>query len=115
MGLNQHFFASRKGYATTFVNTGKHYVFDVQLGRSEASLRNYLKALPHHENFRLMATDLSETFRGIARRYFPNSTIVAARFNVVRFINHHFLNAWRPQDPDGLKNRGLVSFMRRLK
>ena len=57
--------------------------------------------------------DLSETYRRIARKYFPNAIIVADRFHVVRLINHHFLKAWKQQDEEGRKNRGLLSLMRR--
>lgn len=35
----------------------------------------------------LTVMDLSETYRSIARGYFPNATIVADRFHVVRLIN----------------------------
>lgn len=57
--------------------------------------------------------DLSETYRSIAKRYFPNATIVADRFHVVRLVNHHFLKAWQLQDQEGRRNRGLLSLMRR--
>ena len=113
LGIDEHFFTRKKGFATTFVDLGKHHVFDIQLGRSESSLRRYLKALPNKGNVKVMVMDLSETYRSIARRYFPNATIVADRFHVVRLINHHFLNAWKLQDPEGRKSRGLLSLMRR--
>ncbi len=61
----------------------------------------------------MVIMDLSETYRSIARRYFPNATIVADRFHVVRLINQHFLNVWKQHDPEGRKNRGLLSLMRR--
>lgn len=57
--------------------------------------------------------DLSETYRSIARRYFPNAMIVAGRFHVVRLINQHFLKVWQQHHPEGRKNRGLLSLMRR--
>jgi len=57
--------------------------------------------------------DLSETYRSIARRYFPEATIVADRFHVVRLINQHFLKVWQQHDPEGKRNRGLLSLMRR--
>ena len=57
--------------------------------------------------------DMSDTYRRIARRYFPNAIIVADRFHVVRLINHHVLKVWKEQDPEGRKNRGLISLMRR--
>ena len=60
-----------------------------------------------------MVMDLSDTYRNIAKTYFPNAIIVADRFHVVRLINHHFLKAWQQQDQVGRKNRGLLSLMRR--
>lgn len=113
LGIDEHFFTRKKGYATTFVDLEKHSVFDVKLGRSESSLRRYLSALPHRDKVQVMVMDLSETYRSIARRYFPNATIVADRFHVVRLVNHHFLKAWQQQHPEGRKNRGLLSLMRR--
>ena len=113
LGIDEHFFTRRKGYATTFVDLKNHKVFDVQLGRSEASLRRYLQRLEGRDNVQVVVMDLSETYRSIARRYFPNATIVADRFHVVRLINQHFLKAWQQADPEGRKNRGLLSLMRR--
>ncbi|GAB3039851.1 ISL3 family transposase [Bowmanella dokdonensis] len=113
LGIDEHFFTRRKGYATTMVDLKNHNVFDVKLGRSEPSLRRYLQRLEGRENVRLIAMDLSETYRNIAKRYFPNATIVADRFHVVRLINHHFLKAWQLHHPEGRRNRGLLSLMRR--
>ena len=56
--------------------------------------------------------DLSETYRNIARKYFPNAMIVADRFHVVRLINHHFLKTWSQIDPKGRKSKGLMYLMR---
>lgn len=61
----------------------------------------------------LWNVDLSETYRNIMRQYFPNARIVADRFHVVRLVNQHFLKLWQQQDPEGRKNRGLLSLMRR--
>src|SRR6056297_3420666 len=113
LGIDEHFFTRKKGYATTFVDLHKHRVFDVKLGRSEPSLRPYLKGLEGRSNVQVVVMDMSETYRSIARRYFPNATIVADRFHVVRLINHHFLKVWQQHDPEGRKNRGLLSLMRR--
>ena len=113
LGIDEHFFTRKKGYATTLVDLKNHKVFDVVLGRSEASLRSYLKRLPGKENVRVIVMDLSETYRRIAREYFPNAQIVADRFHVVRLVNQHFLKLWQQYDPEGRKNRGLLSLMRR--
>jgi len=50
LGIDEHFFSRKRGYATTFVDLKDHKVFDVVLGRSEASLRSFLKCLPGKEN-----------------------------------------------------------------
>src|SRR5690625_553222 len=113
LGIDEHFFTRKKGYATTLVDLKNHKVFDVVLGRSEASLRSYLKRLKGREKVRVIVMDLSETYRRIAREYFPNALIVADRFHVVRLVNQHFMEFWKQIDPVGRKSRGLISLMRR--
>ena len=113
LGIDEHFFTRKKGYATTLVDLRNHKVFDVVLGRSELSLRQYLSHLPGREQVQLVVMDLSETYRSIVHKYFPNAKIVADRFHVIRLVNHHFLNLWKQQDPVGRMNRGLLSLMRR--
>jgi transposase len=113
LGIDEHFFSRKNGYATTFVDLRNRKVFDVKLGRSEPRLRRYLKGLKGRDRVQVVVMDLSETYRSIARRYFPNATIVADRFHVVRLINQHFLKVWQQYDPQGRKNRGLISLMRR--
>ncbi len=113
LGIDEHFFSRKRGYATTLVDLKNHKVFDVVPGRSELSLRRYLQRLRGRAQVQVVVMDLSETYRSIARRYFPNAKIVADRFHVIRLVNHHFLKAWQQHDPEGRKNRGLLSLMRR--
>jgi transposase len=113
LGIDEHFFTRKQGYATTFVDLKNHKVFDVVLGRSEASLKSFLERLPGRDRVRVVVMDLSETYRAIVRKYFPNAMIVADRFHVIRVLNHHFLKLWQNLDPEGRKNRGLLSLMRR--
>jgi len=113
LGIDEHFFSRKDGYATTLVDLKNHKVFDVVLGRSEASLRSFLKRLPGKEQVRVIVMDLSETYRQIARQYFPNAIIVADRFHVIRLVNQHFMQIWKQHDPVGRRNRGLISLMRR--
>jgi len=113
LGIDEHFFSRKKGFATTFCDLEHHRVYDVALGRSEAALEPYLRALTGRERVRVVCMDLSETYRSIIQRYFPNALIVADRFHVIRLINHQFLTLWRSLDPSGSRNRGLLSLMRR--
>ncbi len=113
LGIDEHFFTKKKGYATTLVDLSHHTVFDVVLGRSELSLEGYLRKLPDKHRVQVIVMDLSSTYRSIAKKYFPNAKIVADRFHVVRLIQQQFLKAWNQFDPVGRKNRGLLSLMRR--
>ncbi len=113
LGIDEHFFTRRRGYATSFVDLKNHKLYDVALGRSEPSLRRYLTGLSGRDQVQVVVMDLSETYRSIARRYFPQATIVADRFHVIRLVNQHFLNAWKDHDAEGRRNRGLLSLMRR--
>jgi len=113
MGIDEHFFTKKEGYATTICDLSKHKVYDVTLGRSEKSLKPYLDRLPGKENTKVILMDLSETYRSIARRHFPKALIVADRFHVIRLVNQHFLNTWKILDPQGRKSRGLTSLIRR--
>ena len=113
LGIDEHFFTRRKGFATTLCDLKNHKVYDVVLGRSELSLEPYLQALQGKDKVRVVCMDLSSTYRAIVRKHFPKALIVADRFHVIRLINHHFLNCWREIDPTGSKNRGLLSLIRR--
>jgi transposase len=113
LGIDEHFFTKKKGFATTFCDLGSHKIYDVTLGRSELSLKPYLESLPERHRTKVVVMDLSETYRSIAKKYFPDALIVADRFHVVRLVNHQFLKAWSLLDESGRKNRGLLSLMRR--
>lgn len=113
LGIDEKHFTKKQGYMTTLVNLKKHKIFDITLGRSEASLKDYMLKIPDRANCRVILMDLSNTFRNIAHKYFKNAIVVADRFHVVRLINHHFLKTWSLLDAEGRKSKGLISMMRR--
>ena len=113
LGIDEHFFTRKDGYATTLCDLANHKVYDVILGRSENSLKASLERVCERHRTRIAVMDLSDTYRSIVGKYFPNALIVADRFHVIRLVNHHFLKAWQLLDPAGRKNRGLLSLMRR--
>ena len=113
LGIDEHFFSRRHGYATTFCDLAKHKVYDVVLGRSEAALAGYLHKLRGKENVRVVCMDLSPVYRALVAKNFPNAVIVTDRFHVIRLLSHQFLAVWRRIDTVASKNRGLVSLMRR--
>jgi transposase len=113
LGIDEHFFTRRRGYATTLCDLKGRKVFDVVLGRSEAALESYLEKLEGKHLVQVVCMDLSSTYRALVRKHFPQARIVADRFHVIRLINQHFLTSWRQLDPAGSRNRGLLSLMRR--
>jgi len=113
LGIDEHFFTRKKGFATTLCDLHRHRVYDVVLGRSELSLEAYFQKLEGKSEVKVVCMDLATSYRSLVRTHFPNARIVAHRFHVIRIINHHFLNCWREIDPVASKNRGLLSLMRR--
>jgi transposase len=113
LGIDEHFFTRRKGYATTLCDLKNHRVYDLTLGRSETALEWYFLHLEGKQKVRIVCMDLSSVYRSLVRKHFPQALIVADRFHVIRLINRHFLACWREIDPVESKNRGLVSLMRR--
>jgi transposase len=113
LGIDEHFFTRKKGYATTFCDLKNHRIYDITLGRSEAALESYFLRLEGKEQVRVVCMDLAVVYRSIVQKQFPKAVIVADRFHVIRLVNHHFLACWREIDPTGSKNRGLISLMRR--
>ena len=113
LGIDEHFFTRRKGYATPFCDLKNPRIYDVTLGRSEASLESYFLRLEGKEPVRLVCMDRAAVHRSIVGKHFPKAVIVADRFHVIRLVGHHFLACWREIDPAGAKNRGLMSLMRR--
>jgi transposase len=113
LGIDEHFFTRKHGFATTLVDLRRNKVFDVRLGALKPAWKAICGVCRAKTTSSSMVMDLSETYRNIARQYFPSATIVADRFHVIRLVNQHFLNAWKDVHPEGRKNRGLLSLMRR--
>ncbi len=113
LGIDEHFFTRKKGYATTFCDLKHRKVYDITLGRSQKSLAKYMEQLKGKENVKMVCIDLSRTYRSLVKKHFPNAAIVADRFHVIRLVNHHFLKAWKVLDPVAGKSRGMLSLMRR--
>jgi transposase len=113
LGIDEHFFTRRSGYATTLCDLKNHKIYDVVLGRSELALEAYFQRLEGKAEVRVVCMDLASNYRALVRLHFPQARIVADRFHVIRIINHHFLACWREIDGVGAKNRGLLSLMRR--
>ena len=91
LGIDEHFFTRKKGFATTLCDLHRHRVYDVVLGRSELSLEAYFQKLEGKTEVRVVCMDLATSYRSLVWLHFPNARIVADRFHVIGIIHHHFL------------------------
>lgn len=91
LGIDEHYFSKKGGYATTLVNLSKHKVFDVVLGRSEQDLIGYLSRLKGKDKVRVVVMDLSSNYRSIVKKYFPKAMIVSDHFHVIKLILESFI------------------------
>ncbi len=76
LGIDEHFFSRRHGYATTFCDLKNHRVYDMVLGRSEASREAYFQALEGKSSVRVVCMDLASVYRALVRKHLPNARIV---------------------------------------
>jgi transposase len=112
LGIDEHFFSKKQGYATTFCNLKRNKIYDIVKGRSEKDLENYLKELRGKEQVKVVCIDLSSSYRRLIQRYFPNAKIVADRFHVIRLMHHQCMQMYQEVDPKMKNQRGLLAALR---
>lgn len=112
LGIDEHFFSRKQGFATTLCDLGKHKIFDIVKGRSEPDLRSYLHSLKGKERVQVVCMDLSSTYRSLIKKHFPNAKIVADRFHVIRLIQHHCMMTYRELSDKVKSNRGVLALLR---
>lgn len=112
LGIDEHFFSHKEGYATTLCNLKKHKIFDIVKGKSEEELRRYLEKLPGKEKVKIICIDLSSHYRQLIRKYFPNAKIVADRFHVVRLMLHQCMQTYQEIEPTMKHQRGILRVLR---
>ncbi|WP_420795571.1 transposase, partial [Legionella cincinnatiensis] len=53
LGIDEHFFSRKQGFATTICDLKKHKIFDIVKGRSETDLSSYLASLVGKERVKV--------------------------------------------------------------
>jgi transposase len=113
LGIDEHTLHKGQRFATTFCDLKRHRVFDLSPGRSEAELTSYLRTLRGRDKVRVVCIDLSNTYRAMIRRWFPNAAIVADRFHAVRLAGLHLMRLARQLCPELGWNRAWLGLLRR--
>lgn len=100
LGLDEHYFKSNKAgfreFVSMVVDFSNKRLFELVEGRKAVELKYALSNIPGRENVRAVAMDLSEPYRKFASEFFPNATIVADKFHVVRLL-HPAINKRRKE------------------
>lgn len=112
LGIDEHTLHKGMRFATTFCDLKQHRVFDISPGRSEAELASYLQTLRGREKVRVVCIDLSNTYRAMIKRWFPNAAIVADRFHAVRLAGLHLMRVARQLCPQLGWNRSWLGLLR---
>ena len=112
LGIDEHTLHKSMRFATTFCDLKRHRVFDISPGRSEAELASYLARLRGRDRVKLVCIDLSNSYRAMIRRWFPNAAIVADRFHAVRLAGLHLMRVARQLCPEVGWNRSWLGILR---
>jgi len=112
LGIDEHFFTRKDGYATTLCDLEHHRIFDVVLGRSQEKLDAYFRHLLGRSRVELVCMDLSGPYRKIVRDFFPHARIVTDRFHVIRLVGRAFRKTWAAIDSRLPGEPGLRSLLR---
>lgn len=112
LGIDEHFFSKKQGFATTLCDLKNHRIFDVVKGRYANDLASYLAELRGKERVKVVCMDLSSSYRQLVQRYFPQAKIVADRFHVIRLIHHQCMQTYADIDPKIKHQRGLIAALR---
>ena len=89
IGIDEHFFSRRRGfteYCTVITDMNKKRLYEMVEGKNTKTLIEQLKHLEGRENVKLVAMDMSSTYKKFVRDFFPNAMIVADKFHVLRLL-----------------------------
>lgn len=91
VGLDEHCFGRRKPlqpreFVSMVVDVKNRRLFEVVDGRTIDKLTTSLEHVDGRDNVRLVALDMSDTYKSFAKSFFPNARLVADKFHVLRLL-----------------------------
>ena len=92
VGIDEHFFRRNpvfgvRDFVSVIVDFKARRLMEVVEGRTNAELQLALGYVPGRENVRWVVLDLCDPFKKFARDFFPNASIVADKFHVLRLLS----------------------------
>lgn len=91
VGIDEHSFRRNKrwGYTefvTMLVDHPNKKLFDVVEGKTRSDLTTHLNHIEGRENVSYVTMDMSSTYRGFVKEFFPRAQVVADKFHVLRLL-----------------------------
>lgn len=101
IGIDEHSFRRNKRlgrteFASLIADYKNKRVMELVQGKTTAELNESLKHIEGRENVKNVILDMCDPFKNFAQDFFPNATIVADKFHVLRLLTPH-LNRRRKQ------------------
>ena len=78
--------AGGEKYQCILTDAAERNVIDILPNRFEENLIRYFNSRPDKSNVEFFVTDMNPHFKAVAQRCFPNATIIADRYHVIRQV-----------------------------
>ena len=113
LGIDEHTIHKGYKFATTIADLSHHRIYDVIKGKKHGDIEGALMSYKGRENVKVVCMDLSNGYRSIVRRCFPNAKIVADRFHVIRLVLYHFMEFCKSAQEEVKWKRSLTYPLRK--
>jgi transposase len=90
IGIDEHFFSRRNGFSefvTVLTDMKGQRLRAVAKGKTKIELIEQLHSIEGRDNVRLVALDLSDSYKSFVKEFFPNAEMVADKFHVLRLLS----------------------------
>jgi transposase len=107
IGIDEHFFTRKNGYRefmTIFVDYKNKRPRELILGRASGVLRAGIAHIDGKDNVTNVVIDLSKPYKSFVKDYFPNASITADKFHVLRLLNGAINKTRKQYTGDDRKN-----------
>lgn len=107
IGIDEHFFTRKNGYRefmTIFVDYKNKRPRELILGRTSGVLKAGVAHIDGRDNVSNVVIDLSKPYKSFVKDYFPNASITADKFHVLRLLNGAINKTRKQYTGDDRKN-----------
>lgn len=89
IGIDEHFFTRRRGrseFVTVFTDYNNNRLREVAFGKVKGELIAQIAEIKGRERVKNVIIDMSDGYRSFIKDHFPNATIIADKFHVLRLL-----------------------------